>query len=252
MCVIFTLPRDMEKEYHHKNPGYIHHNNSRFIPVIRELVFGMEDGMVSTVGAVTGIAAGTQNHFIVVLAGLVIIAVESISMGVGSYISTKSKREVDERKLVEEQEELDQFPGEEKKELEDMYVDGGWPEPLAKDMAETASKNKTLFLNEMAYRELKVFPGALEEPVKSGVVMGVAYVIGGLIPLVPYLFFPLSFAAPWSIVFTLVGLFLLGSLTTKFSRRVWWRAGFEMLFVGGVAIAVGYGVGRGADAMLSR
>ncbi|MEK7084588.1 MAG: VIT1/CCC1 transporter family protein [Patescibacteria group bacterium] len=242
----------MKKEHHHKNPNYIHHNHSRFIPVIRELVFGMEDGMVSTVGAVTGIAAGTQNHYIVVLSGLVIVAVESISMGVGSYLSTKSKREVDERKLAEEQEELEQFPSEEKKELEDMYVDGGWPDALARDMAEAASKNKTLFLNEMAYRELHVFPGALEEPVKSGVVMGVAYVIGGSIPLVPYLFFPLSFAGLWSIFFTLGGLFLLGSLTTKFSKRAWWRAGFEMLLVGGIAIAVGYGVGRGANALLSR
>jgi VIT1/CCC1 family predicted Fe2+/Mn2+ transporter len=57
---------------------------------IREIVFGLEDSLVSTLGAVTGIAAGTQNAYIVILSGLVLISVEAVSMAAGSYLSTKS------------------------------------------------------------------------------------------------------------------------------------------------------------------
>src|SRR3989344_7305440 len=86
----------------HHNPDFIHHQkNSLSVSIIREIVFGMEDGLVSTMGAVTGIAAASQNHFIVILSGVVIIAVESISMGVGSYLSTKSERAMEERILAE-------------------------------------------------------------------------------------------------------------------------------------------------------
>ena len=127
------------------NPNYIHHQKSNIIGTIREVVFGMEDGMVSTLGAITGIAAATQNYFIVLLTGFVVVAVESISMAVGSYISSKSKRAIDERKLFEEKEELRNFPAEEKEELVGMYLKDGWPKDLAAQMAEHASQNKDLF-----------------------------------------------------------------------------------------------------------
>ena len=68
----------------HNNPNYIHHqDNGKNESTLRELVFGMEDGMVSTLGSITGIAVTTQDPFITLLAGLVIVGVESISMGVG-------------------------------------------------------------------------------------------------------------------------------------------------------------------------
>lgn len=233
----------------HFNPNYIHHQpNTPRTSTIREVIFGMEDGMVSTMGAITGIAAGTHNHFTVVLSGCVIIAVESISMAVGAYLSSKSEREIDERKLHEESLELKQYPQEEKIELVDMYVADGWSKELAVQMAEAASKNQKLFLQEMAYRELKIIPGNLEHPFKNGVTMGWSYIVGGLLPLVPYLFIgTLSIAAPVSIGLTLVGLFLLGAITTKYSRRSWWRAGFEMFLLASAAGLIGYLVGQGVE-----
>ncbi|MDP9249058.1 MAG: VIT1/CCC1 transporter family protein, partial [bacterium] len=69
------------------NKDYIHHQESSVADVLKELVFGVEDGMVSTLGSVTGIAIGSGDHSLVLLAGVVIISVEAISMGIGSYIS---------------------------------------------------------------------------------------------------------------------------------------------------------------------
>lgn len=203
--------------------------------------------MVSTMGAITGIAAATQNHFTVILSGLVIIAVESISMAIGSYLSSKSERDIDERKLAEEKFELKQYPKEEKEELAGMYVKDGWPRGLSEQMAEAASKNKKLFLQEMAYRELKVFPDQMKYPLRNGVAMGTSYVAGGLIPLVPYLLLVVARAIPISIIITLVGLFILGAYTTKYSKRPWWKAGLEMFLLASGAALVGYLVGQAVD-----
>lgn len=230
--------------HHHKNPKFIHHQNTISTALIREAVFGMEDGMVSTFGAITGIATSTGNPFTVIVSGCIIIAVESISMAVGSYLSSKSERAIDERKLEEEKIELSQYPHEEKEELIGMYLVEGWPKHLAREMAEVASSNKKLFLKEMAIHELKVFPDNLESPFKNAIAMGFSYVIGGMIPLLPYMLLSLSFAIYFSIPVTLLGLFILGIITTRYSKRSWWKAGLEMLVLGAIAAGVGYGVGE--------
>ena len=69
---------------------------------LRDIIFGLEDGMVSTLGALTGIAIGSQDREMIVLAGLVIIAVESVSMGIGSFMSSRSVIAIDKRRLSEE------------------------------------------------------------------------------------------------------------------------------------------------------
>ncbi len=234
---------------HEHNPDYIHHQPSTpKSAIIRQVIFGMEDGMVSTMGAITGIAVGSRDHFIIVLSGVVIIAVESISMGVGSYLSSKSEREIEERKIHEETIELKKFPREEKEELVDLYVKDGWPRDLAGSMAEVASRNQKLFLQEMAYRELKIIPEKLEHPVHNGLAMGTSYILGGSIPLLPYLLVSaIAVATPISTAATLVGLFIVGSLTTKFSKRSWWKAGLEMFLLASLAALVGYLVGQGVN-----
>lgn len=228
------------------NPDYIHHANPKLSSVIREVVFGMEDGMVSTLGAITGIAAATQNPFVTILSGFVVISVESISMGVGSYLSNKSERDINKRKIFEEKTELKKFPHEEREELRDIYLEDGWPKELAETMAETASKDKDLFLKEMIYHELEIGSQESEaHPIKKGFTMLFSYMLGGAIPLSPYLFIGDFFTAILvSILITFLGLFLLGVFTTKFTKRQWWKAGLEMLGLAGLAALIGYGVGQ--------
>lgn len=235
----------------HNRPDFIHHQKKSVnVSIIREAVFGLQDGMVSTFGAITGIAAATNDQFTVILAGAVIIAVESISMGVGSFMSSKSEKEIDERKIHEEKIELLENPEAEKIELEGMFIDDGWPKKLAKSMALEASKNKDLFLKEMAYRELKLIPDNATSPGKNGIAMLFSYIIGGFVPLTVYFILPIKSAIPISIFVTLIGLFLVGVWTTTFSKRKWWRAGFEMLLLAGIAGFVGYYIGQLVDKII--
>jgi predicted membrane protein (TIGR00267 family) len=234
------------------NPNYIHHTQGKISSsLLREIVFGLEDGMVSTLGAITGIATATDSQFTTLLSGFVVVSVESISMAVGSYLSNKSEKDTDNRKLHEEKQELRDFPEDEKEELLQMYIEDGWPKKIAGEMSEVASKNHDLFLKEMAYRELEIIPDNDDKPVKKGAVMFLSYVIGGSIPLIPYILLPIKKAIPVSIVFTLLGLFILGIFTTRFTKRKWWKAGLEMLALASLAALIGYFVGQLVDGLMN-
>lgn len=241
----------MDKKKHH-NPDYIHHQPERDTGLIREIVFGMEDGMVSTLGAVTGIAAATHDPFTTVLSGVVVVSVESISMAVGSYLSSKSVLAIDERKIQEEKQELIDHPEDEEEELKDMYIKDGWSEKCATQMAREAAQNSDLFLQEMSLRELKIIPENMANPFKNGLFMGISYIIGGMIPLTPFFFLSIFDGILTSIVITLIALFILGAYTATFSKRNWVKAGFEMFALASAAALVGYIMGQLVDRFLMR
>jgi len=227
----------------HFNKDFIHHQKSPIAKVLKEVVFGMEDGMVSTLGSITGIAVGSGNQSTVLLAGSVIIAVESISMGIGSYLSNKSEEEMKVRKISEEKKEIEMSPEAEKKELLEMLKRDGWPEGLAKDMTEFAAKNEKIMLKEMMMRELGIPKDEESISIKGGIYMFLTYIIGGIIPLSAYLILPIENAIPVSIGITLTGLFLLGLSTTKFTKQPMLKSGLRILIMGGLALAAGLTAG---------
>ena len=227
----------------------IHHENNKARAHIREIVFGMQDGMVSTLGALTGIAVGTNDYFTVILSGIVLIVVESISMSIGSFTSSGTERDTHERLLREEHTEIVEFPQEEEEELRLMFIQDGWPRELAREMSRTASQNKDLMLREMAYRELNIPIGKPVQPLRNGVYMYGAYIAGGLIPLVPYFILSIGPGLYASIGFTLAGLFVLGAATSKVTHRHWAASGLTMLILGSVALSAGYLIGKAAQIM---
>ena len=225
------------------NPDFIHHQEGRAISNIGQVVFGLQDGMVSTLGAITGIAIGSQELYIVLLAGVAIISVESISMGIGSYVSSRSEKKIADRMHEEELVEIQKYPEEERKELEMFFVRDGWPRELANKMAYTASENPDLIFNEMLYRELGITISNVENPVRNGVFMFLSYILGGIIPLSVYFFLPVSTAIYVSVVATLLGLFIVGSSLTHYTKQPWFKNGMHMLVFGGIALIVGLSVG---------
>lgn len=221
-----------------------HHGVGQMRSQIREAVFGVQDGLTSTVGALTGIAAGTQNQDAVVVAGFVIIVVESLSMAAGSYLSSKSQREYLERLLHEEEEEIARDPEGERQEIWDMYRSRGYADPEIEIIAKRLMANPKLLLEDMAHKELGISMQSLEEPLSNALVMGTSYVAGGLFPVVPYLLLPMHTAMPVSVVGTLTLLFLFGGLKGWVVKQSWWRSGLEMLSVAGVAAVAGFVIGR--------
>ena len=230
-----------------KKEDFIHNNEPGISQRIREVVFGVEDGIVSTVGALTGIAIAINDQSIVIISGLVIIAVESISMGVGSYLSGKSVKETEERKAHEEKLEIKHSIGEEKEELIGMFRRDGWPDNLSKEMAEVASKDKNLMFKEMSYRELYLSPEKNKNHLSEGLTMFSSYIVGGSISLLAYFLFSIPQAIILSIVFALLGLFLLGVVASRFTKLKWWKIGTRMALLGSLSVLVGYIIGQLAN-----
>ncbi len=210
---------------------------------LRDAVFGTQDGLISTLGALTGIAEGTRDRTAVVIAGLVIVTVESLSMAAGSYLSSKSHREYLERLLREEREAIRKNPEEEREELRAMYRIRGYTDPEITLIEKRLFSDDRLLLEDMAHKELGICPQSLDEPVGNALVMGVAYILGGLVPTVPYFVFPIPRAMPISILCTTLCLFALGGAKGWVVRQSWWRSGLEMLAVAGLAAAVGFLIG---------
>lgn len=225
------------------NQHYLHHQQNKLTENIREIVFGVQDGMVSTLGAVTGIAIGSGNTETVILAGVAIIAVESVSMAIGSYVSSHSEEKLSERVLEEEKEEIRACPECEQEEAEELFVRDGWPKELAVQMAQAAAHNHHLMLREMAYRELGVNPHRETSSIQNGIAMFFAYIIGGLVPLTPYFFLPIYTAMPLSIPLALIGLFILGVIVAHYTGQKWYASGARLFVFGGIALLVGFIVG---------
>lgn len=212
---------------------------------MREVVFGLEDGIVSTLGAITGIAAGTNNAFFVILSGLVIISVEALSMSAGTFLSSKSEREMQKRMLAEEMHEIETEPEKEREELVHFYTSRGFTTEETAMIVARVTSDKNLWLEEMAYRELGIIPNdAHETPAIDSLFMGVSYIVGGSIPLISYFFFSVGTAIYTSIGFSLVGLFILGYTKGKIVHTNRIKSGIEMMFVSLSAAGIGYVVGQ--------
>jgi vacuolar iron transporter family protein len=212
--------------------------------LLREIVFGAEDGMVSTLGAITGIAVGTGDPYTILLAGLVVIAVESVSMGIGSYISNRAAQEVQIKAVKDEQRAQRLEPDSERRELYQMFVRDGWSRRLAAQMTRSASLNRRLMLKEHEYRELGIFPYDTIRPESNAAFMFIAYLVGGFIPLGSYFFLPVAAALITSVFLTLLGLFALGVFTTRFTNVSPVKAGFRLASMGSLAYLVGLVIGR--------
>ncbi|NIP33122.1 hypothetical protein GWN26_14145 [Candidatus Saccharibacteria bacterium] len=218
--------------------------NERVVRYIRQLVFGFEDALVSTLGAITGIAGGSQDNFVVVLAGMVIIFVESLSMGVGAFISSKSEREVVEATLEKEKKLITEDPEGEKKEIRDYLKTRGLSADEIEAVVEKLTSNRKLLLEEMMLHEYGMVSEPRNRSVKRGMVMWGSYFVGGFFPVLPYLFLSINTAFYTSIIITLLVLFIFGALKTKFTGRAWWKSGAEMMVLSISAAAVGYVVGK--------
>lgn len=133
-----------------------------------------------------------------------------------------------------------------------MYRARGFADEEIEIIARRLLSNPELLLEDMAHKELGISPESFEEPLGNALVMGTAYVLGGLVPVVPYLTLPIHTAMPVSIAATLTSLFLFGGLKGRIVKQSWWRSGLEMLGVAGVAALAGFFIGRLVDTWILR
>lgn len=210
---------------------------------MREIVFGLEDSLVSTLGAVTGIAAGTGSRYVVILSGLVLIVVEGLSMAAGSYLSSKSAREVFDRRQRQDGSRLLQERVDDHTTFAHILRKANLSAGDHKKVMKALGKERELWMKEVQRCEHRFAPAVSTSPALSGVVMGIFYLLGGTIPLMAYLIWPVETAMIPAIVITGLVLFVIGVLKARYVQGHWLKSGMEMMVVSLSAALLGFLIG---------
>ena len=210
---------------------------------MRELIFGVNDGLVSTLSLVSGVAGANPGRGVVLLAGVAGLLAGAISMAAGAYISSKSEREVHEAEIAREREELERDPEEEMEELRILYQLKGFSQEEAERLVERLSEDQELMLESLVRDELGLMPESFPNPWKAGAFSGIAFIAGAFVPLISYFFLGGLEAVLVSTGLSIVALFVIGVLKTLFTGLSWLRSGLEMVGIGLFATVITYLIG---------
>lgn len=211
---------------------------------LRAAVLGVNDGLVSNFSLVMGVAGGSSDPQIVLLAGVAGLMAGAFSMAAGEYISMRSQRDIFEHQIRREKVELEAWPEEEEEELVLIYQSKGLSSEEARNVARRVMANPDAALDTMAREELGLDPSQLGSPWGAAFSSFAAFTGGAIVPILPYVFGAGGLAFFLSALLSAVALVLVGgTLAFLAGRNPLWGA-TRMLLAGGLAAGVTYGVGR--------
>jgi vacuolar iron transporter family protein len=212
--------------------------------IMRAAIFGVNDGLVSNLALVMGVTGGTADRRLILLAGVAGLLAGAFSMGAGEYISVTSQRELFERELALEAEEIEAMPEEEANELALIYRAKGVSREEAEAMAARIMRDRTTALDTMAREELGLNPDELGSPWGVAASSFVSFAAGAAVPVLPWLVASGVAAFAASVALSVLALFLVGAGISLLTGRSLIQSGARQLLVGGLAAAATFGIGR--------
>jgi VIT1/CCC1 family predicted Fe2+/Mn2+ transporter len=220
------------------------HKNMASSGGLRAAIFGVNDGLVSITLLVLGVAGASSEYGIILLTGVAGLLAGAFSMGTGEYISMRSQREMFEYQISLERDELAQYPQEEAAELALIYQARGMQPTEAKALALRMISDPEMGLDTLAREELGINPDELGSPWQAALFSFFAFVVGGLVPLMPYLLNLQRHPLLICVFMSTIGLFVVGAAISLFTGRQALWGGFRMLGIGGLAGLVSYFIGH--------
>ncbi|HEY8818491.1 MAG TPA: VIT1/CCC1 transporter family protein [Candidatus Limnocylindrales bacterium] len=211
---------------------------------LRDVILGGQDGLVNILGIILGVIAGGGSDVVLLAAGFAAAITESISMAAVGYTSSVSERDYYESEKAREIAEIGTMPEAERQEIRDIYAAKGFTGELLDGVVDTITANRDTWLTTMMDEELHLQPVQSRDILRTAVVIGIATLIGHLIPLAPFLVLPRTPALVAAIVLSAVALFAVGAYTAVTLVGDWRRSGLKFLAIGLGAAAIGFFVGR--------
>lgn len=208
---------------------------------LRPATFGVMDGLVSNFALVAGVVGGGATGHAVVLTGLAGLVAGACSMATGEFTSVSSQSELAQAEIAVERRELERNPQGELAELTAVYEAKGLRPELAAEVARDLTSDPEVAWRVHAREELGVDPDDLPSPWTAAGSSFVAFAIGALIPLLPFMLGATSLV--WSLILSCVGLFATGGLVARLTARKFWFGSTRQLLLGGLSAAVTYGIG---------
>jgi vacuolar iron transporter family protein len=208
---------------------------------LRPTVFGAVDGLVTNASLIAGVGGGGASAHAVILTGVAALVAGAFSMGTGEYVSVTNQNELVHAEVALERRMHARFPAAEQAELADTFRGYGADPETATRMAAAVSQDPATALRVHTREELGVDPHELPSGLVAGVSSLLAFSLGALIPLLPYLAGAAVLAATLAV--TAVALTVGGMVVGRLTGRPLLLSGIRQLALGGIAIAVTYGVG---------
>jgi VIT1/CCC1 family predicted Fe2+/Mn2+ transporter len=243
---IFEMPKNAKQEAGGTEPGAGSEEPHRkgMGRMFRNVILGGQDGVVNVLGIVLGVATATSSTYIVLLAGMAATFAESISMAAVAYTSTRAEIEHYESEVRREQQEINEIPGGERKEIEDIYRAKGFEGNLLRQVVDKICSNKKVWLSTMMREEL-----GMENPSEGmsafwqAVLVGGSAIVGSLVPILPFFFLPVRDSMPIALGASTVILFVVGAYKSSQTSGKWLNGGLELMLIGGAAALAGWLVG---------
>jgi vacuolar iron transporter family protein len=217
---------------------------------IREVVFGAQDGLVSTFAVVAGLAAAGVGPLVVLLGGAVSAMAGVLSMSIGTFLSSRAQRQLYERELDRERREIREHQGEEIAELIAALAARGMARADAAEVARRIARHPDILLSALSIFELGLAPQRLGAPVRDALVMAVAFGAASVVPLLPFVVMQGLAALGMSAALTLVALFCVGVLKARVAGVAALRSGFEVAVLAAASGLISFGLGRLASVVL--
>ena len=210
---------------------------------IRDFVFGFGDGINTSLGIVAGVGGADISSNIIILAAIVAMFTGAKAMAVQNYLAVKAQRQILHSEIEREKWEMENVPDKERQEIEDIYKAKGFSGTELETIVNKITSDKKIWLDTMLTEELKLNLEIVGSPLKSAFRMFGSFLVGGILPIVPYFFanghIPLFIA----IGVSLSASFLIGALKSKIANLSIIKGGLEMAGLGTGIALIGYGIG---------
>jgi len=212
---------------------------------VRDIVIGMSDGLTVPFALAAGLSGIANSTSIVITGGLAEIAAGSIAMGLGGYLAARSDVEhyASEREI--ERREVETIPAKEREEVEELLLTYGLEKEQSTLVVNALSQRPEAWIDFMMLFELGLEKPNPKRALTSALTIGLSYIVGGLIPLTPYVLIPnTNSALQFSVVFTLLALLIFGYVKGRFTGARPIRSALQTALIGGLAAAAAFGLAK--------
>lgn len=210
---------------------------------MRDFVFGFGDGVNTSLGLAAGVGGAAVSSDLIILAALVAMFTGAKAMAVQNYLAVKSQRELLTSEINRENWEIENKPEDERKEIEDIYKAKGFTGKDLEMIVDKITSDKKIWLDTMLTEELNLNLEILGNPIKSALRMFGAFLVGGILPIIPFFFSsgvtPLFIA----IGISLTASFIVGAVKSRMANTSLIKGGIEMAGLGTGIALIGYGIG---------
>ncbi len=234
----------MDTHLHHSNPLPSHHHDEQHFQssdLLTDVVIGMSDGLTVPFALAAGLSSAVSNTHIILTAGIAEIIAGSIAMGLGGFLSGKTEIDHYNSELKREYEETHLYPEREKEEVREVFEGYGLSKESQNIIVEELAKDRDKWVNFMMRFELGLEKPNEKRARQAAFNIGVAYIIGGLVPLSPYMIFKdVNSSFMWSVVVTILALTIFGYFKSKVIGQSPIKGAMQTALIGALAAGTAY------------